>query len=106
MRTLDQSLKHGSPVLRFENQGNTQYTRAIPLNWDPRQYGGDQDHPVIWDSLVLGKDLALNYQNLGPVAQYTTHLVLPSATTRSRTLQVICSPASIVFGRTMRGLRS
>jgi hypothetical protein len=81
MRTLDQSLKHGSPVLRFENQGNTQYTRAILLNWDPRQYGGDQDHPVIWDSLVLGKDLALNYQNLGPVAQYTTHLVLPSATT-------------------------
>jgi hypothetical protein len=77
---LDQSVKHGSPVFRFENQGTTQYTRAIPLDWDPTQYGGDQDHPVIWDSLVLGKDLTLNFQNLGPVAQYTTHLILPSAT--------------------------
>lgn len=36
-------------------------------------------HPVIWDSLVLGKDLTLNFQNLGPVAQYTSHLVLPAA---------------------------
>jgi hypothetical protein len=77
---LDQSLKHGSPILRLENQGNTQYTRAIPLDWDPTQYGGDQDHPVIWDSLVLGKDLTLNFKNLGPVAQYTTHLILPSET--------------------------
>ena len=33
-----------------DGQGNTQYTRAIPLDWDPTQYGGDQDHPVIWDS--------------------------------------------------------
>ena len=79
-RYLDQSLKHGSPILRFENQGNTQYTRAIPLDWDPTQYGGDQDHPVIWDSLLLGKDLTLNFQNLGPVAQYTTHLTIPNAT--------------------------
>ena len=61
-RSLDQSLKHGSPILRFANQGNTQYTRAIPLNWDPTQYGGVQDHPVIWDTLVLGKDLTLNFQ--------------------------------------------
>jgi len=77
---LDQSLKHGSPILRFEDQGTTQITRAIPLNWDPSQFGGDQDHPVIWDSLVLGKDLTLNFQNLGSVAKYTTHLVIPAAT--------------------------
>jgi hypothetical protein len=31
--------------------------------------------------LVLGKDLTLNFQNLGPVAQYTTHLTIPNATT-------------------------
>jgi len=77
---LDQSLKHGSPILRFEDQGTTQITRAIPLNWDPSQFGGDQDHPVIWDSLVLGKDLTLNFQNLGSVAKYTTHLVIPAGT--------------------------
>jgi len=77
---LDQSLKHGSPVLQFQNQGNTQITRSVPLDWDPTQYGGDQDHPVIWDSLVLGKDLTLNFQTLGAVAKYTTHLTIPSAT--------------------------
>lgn len=76
---LDQSLKHGSPVLQFQNQGTTQVTRAIPLEWDPTLFGGDQDHPVIWDSLVLGKDLVLDFNNLGPVAKYTTHLVLPAS---------------------------
>ena len=32
---LDPSIKHGSPVLQFQNQGTTQITRAVPLNWDP-----------------------------------------------------------------------
>jgi hypothetical protein len=75
----DPSIKHGSPILQFENQGTTQITRAVPLNWLPTVFGGDQDHPVIWDSLVLGKDLTLDFNNLGPVARYTTHLTLPSA---------------------------
>lgn len=72
---------HGSPLLRFENNGNTQSTRAIPLNWDPTVFGGDPDHPVIWDQIVLGKDLTLNFNNMGSVAQYTTHLVLPTPVT-------------------------
>jgi len=72
-------IRHGSPVIRFQNQGTTQITRDIPLEWDPRLFGGDQDHPVIWDTLVLGKDLELNFKNLGPVAKYTSHLVLPKA---------------------------
>jgi hypothetical protein len=71
---------HGSPLLRFENQGTTQFTRAVPLNWLASVVGGDQDHPVIWNHIVLGKDLALNFKNMGPVAQYTTHMVLPTAT--------------------------
>jgi hypothetical protein len=29
---------------------------------------------------MLGKDLTLNFNNMGPVAKYTTHVVLPSAT--------------------------
>ena len=74
----DQSLKHGSPVIECKNQGTTQITRAIPLEWDPRQFSGDEDHPVIWDTLVLGKDLELNFNNLGPVAKYTSHLILPA----------------------------
>jgi hypothetical protein len=78
--TLDPSVRHGSPVLRFENQGTTQFTRAVPLDWDPSFHGGDQDHPLIWEGMVLGKDLTLNFNNLGSVAKYTTHLVLPAAT--------------------------
>ncbi len=74
------SAGNGSPVVRFENQGTTQITRAVPLNWDPTAFGGDIDHPIIWDSLMLGKDVTLNFNNMGPVAQYTTHLVLPAAT--------------------------
>lgn len=70
---------HGSPLLRFENQRNTQITRAVPLNWDPTAFGGDPDHPVIWSQIVLGKDLTLNFNNMGSVAKYTVHLVLPAA---------------------------
>jgi hypothetical protein len=73
------SAGNGSPVARFENQGNTQITRAVPLNWDPTAFGGDFDHPILWDSVMLGKDVTLNFNNLGSVAQYTTHLVLPAA---------------------------
>jgi hypothetical protein len=73
------SAGNGSPVVRFENQGNTQITRAVPLNWDPTAFGGDFDHPILWDTLQLGKNVTLNFNNMGPVAQYTTHLVLPAA---------------------------
>src|SRR5207244_5228310 len=75
---LDPSIRHGSPVLQFKNQGTTQITRAVPLDWNPSLHGGDQDHPLIWESMVLGKDLTLNFNNLGSVAKYTTHLVLPA----------------------------
>jgi hypothetical protein len=70
---------HGSPLLRFENNGNTQSTRTIPLNWDPTVFGGDPDHPIIWNQIVLGKDVTLNFNNMGSVARYTTHLTLPTA---------------------------
>jgi hypothetical protein len=71
---------HGSPLVRFENVGTTQFTRAVPLNWNPAAFGGDLDHPVIWSQIVLGKDLTLNFNNMGSVAKYTTHVVLPTST--------------------------
>jgi hypothetical protein len=40
---------NGSPVVRFENQGNTQITRAVPLNWNPTVFDGDLEHPILWD---------------------------------------------------------
>jgi hypothetical protein len=76
---LDPSIKHGSPVVQFQNQGTTQTTRAVPLNWDTSFSGGDQDHPAIWEGMLLGKDLTLNFNNLGPVAKYTTHMTLPAS---------------------------
>jgi hypothetical protein len=74
-------LSHGSPILSFQNNGTTQSTRSIPLNWLPSPFGGDDDHPVIWNQMVLGKELTLNFNDLGSVAQYTTHMVLPVGTT-------------------------
>jgi hypothetical protein len=76
---LDSSIKHGSPMIQFQNQGTTQTTRAVPLNFDPTFSGGDQDHPAIWEGMVLGKDLTLDFNNLGPVAKYTTHMTLPAS---------------------------
>jgi hypothetical protein len=94
---------NGSPTVRFENQGNTQITRAVPLNWDPTVFGGDLDHPIIWDTLILGKDLTLNFNNMGPVAKYTTHLVLPPLLWALwRFPLVICVAISTAFGPTMR----
>jgi hypothetical protein len=67
----------GSPVLLAQNSGTTQTTRAIPLEWNFGNYGGGTNNPVIWSDIVLGKDIDLNFNNMGPVARYTTHLSLP-----------------------------
>jgi hypothetical protein len=71
--------RHGSPVLMAQNSGNTQTTRAIPLDWNPAGHGGGENHPVIWGDIILGKDVTLNFNDMGPVAQYTTHLSLPNS---------------------------
>lgn len=73
--------KHGSPLLSASNNGNTQSTRAIPLEFDPvgRGYTSNHDQPVIYKDVVIGKDVTLNYNGMGPVAKYTTYLSMPSA---------------------------
>ncbi len=71
--------RHGSPVLMAENSGTTQITRAIPLEWYPGGHGGGPNHPVIWSDIVLGKDIDLNFDDLGPVARYATHISLPAS---------------------------
>lgn len=80
-------------MLRFENQGSTQITRAVPLNWLPDVFGGDLEDPIIWDSVILGKDLTVNFNNMGPVVQYTTHLSLPAAS-----LGTLAAPAGYLRG--------
>lgn len=69
--------RHGSPLAAGHNSGATQVTRAVPLDFNPDFFGGDSDHPVIYKDIMLGKDITLNYNNLGPVAKYTTVLTSP-----------------------------
>jgi len=72
-------MHQGSPVLMAENSDSTQITRAIPLEWNYGRYGGGANHPLIWGDMNLGKDITLNFDNLGPVARYTTHISLPTS---------------------------
>ena len=62
----------GSPWINLYNSGNTQVTTAVPLNFVSSDWGGDNEHPVIYTTLKLGKQITLNYAGLGPVAQYVT----------------------------------
>ena len=75
---LAPAVRHGSPIFRAYNAGTTQVTRSIPLEWSPDNFGGGQSNPVIWNTIQLGKDITLNFDGMGSVAKYTTHLVLPS----------------------------
>lgn len=81
--------QQGSPTLLNVNYGNEfQSTRAVPLEWNPGAFGGGQNLPVIYPNMVLGKDLYLNYQNLGSVAQYVTVLNLPNTLDVSKHPQI------------------
>ncbi len=68
---------HGAPALSVQNQGNTQSSRTVPVA-DPTVIGVDPDHPLIWKNIVFAKDLDLDFNRMGPVARYATHLSLPS----------------------------
>lgn len=88
-----QANRHGSPLLSITTDTTTdpahptQSTRAIPLDFDPNgsiscrgiNLGGTADNPVLWQDMRLGKDLTLNYNNLGRVVQYNTVMQLPRA---------------------------
>lgn len=71
--------RQGSPVLNNQNSGSVQITRSIPLEWNPDLWGGDEEHPVIYSGLIMGKNLTLNYNSMGPVAQYQTVIDASSA---------------------------
>lgn len=78
-------LKHGSPLLSGTNRGLTQSTRAVPLDFVPDgtlqnepNLGGGASNPVLWQDLIIGKDLTLNFMGMGPVARYTAVLSIPN----------------------------
>ncbi len=86
-------LSQGSPILSASNSGNTQTTRCRPLDFNSDEFspvGGSYEHPILYSDMVLGKDITLNFANLGAVAKYTTYLDLPD--TISHTNNVIEIP--------------
>lgn len=87
---LPESARHGAPCVRMQVVANVspdfpsasatspvQSTRAVPVEWEPRNFGGSASALVLWRDLLIGKDLALNFRGLGPVAQYTTIVHAP-----------------------------
>jgi hypothetical protein len=68
--------RRGSPLYSLSNRANTQSSRAIPLEFNPQNFGGSPGHPVVWKDVTMGKGLTLNFKNLGPVGQYSTYIKL------------------------------
>ena len=74
--------RSGSPLyVPIFTNGNVQKTRAIPLEFNPGHFGGGTTvpyKPVIWKDVIIGKDLTLNFNNLGKVAKYSTQIHIPN----------------------------
>jgi hypothetical protein len=70
--------RQGSPVAAAYNEGLTQVTRSVPLDFNPSTMGGDAYHPVIWPTAVLGKNITLDWEGMGPVAKFESVLAVPA----------------------------
>jgi hypothetical protein len=88
------AVNHGSPLGLAENDGLTQRTRSVTLEYDPDGtqqcyyelpvgpcpgFGGGPNNPVVWPTVNLGKDVALDFKGLGEVALYSTFMQVPKA---------------------------
>ena len=62
-----------APFVKALNTGSTQLTVSVPL---ANSFAYDSEdpchHPVIWKDALVGKQVTLNFNGMGPVAQYTT----------------------------------
>ena len=76
--------KNGSPCTAAVS-GATLSTTSVPLEWNGMRLKGTQggpDRPVIWENMTIGKEVSLNYMNMGPVARYETEVTVPRALAR------------------------
>jgi hypothetical protein len=80
---------HGSPIVTARNSGSVQITRAVPMQQDPYQLGGSNEVPILYRDVLIGKDLTLNFMDLGPVARYQTHVTLPRKVNSSLFMPII-----------------
>jgi hypothetical protein len=83
--TLYGPFTQGSPVVSAANNGTTQSTRSIPLDFVPGSWGGGVQNPVLWANMQMGKDITLDYAGLGDsgngsVAHYVTDVYVPTST--------------------------
>lgn len=72
-------LSHGSPAMAFFNSGNMQVTNSVPLDFTPGNWAGGEASPVLYPGMLMGKQLTLDYDGLGPVAGYVTTLTMPQS---------------------------
>ena len=68
---------HGAPLMGALNFGNVQTTLTVPLELLVDNWGGGVDNPVVWQDLIFGKELTLNFQNNPTIARYRTYLYYP-----------------------------
>ncbi|HEY0069312.1 MAG TPA: hypothetical protein VGE04_05020 [Chloroflexia bacterium] len=94
---LNPEVRHGSPNSLLMNVGTIQKTRAIPLDWWPGAQGGGQDNPVIYSQMDIGKNLQVNFNNMGAVVRYDTRWYLPNTLT-SADIPEIEIPTSYLRG--------
>lgn len=88
---------HGSPLVALGNANvggayPVQMSASIPLEFSPQNWGGSWVNPLVYTGVQLGKTITLNYQDLGPVAEYITTVMVPF-TLQSAQVQV---PTGIV----------
>lgn len=72
------AMRHGSPVLEAVNEEFMQRTIAMPLEYNLDNFGGDRDHPLLYESVRLGKEITLYWNNMARVAQYDTLIYAPT----------------------------
>ncbi len=73
---------HGSPVasMAVTGGGTGISTRAIPLEFSPQTFGASPgNQAVLYNTMLLGEDIQLNFNGMGPVAQWTTSITMPNA---------------------------
>jgi len=70
---------HGAPLMAAFNVGNVQTTLTVPLEYSVDNFGGSIDNPVVYQDLVFGKELTLNFQNNPTVARFRTYVYYPAS---------------------------
>jgi hypothetical protein len=74
----------GSPCVQaFNVLPATQVTSASPFEWEPTRWGGGYRRQFVWKDVRIGKEITLDYLGLGPVARYTSLVIVTADVPRS-----------------------